>query len=940
MFATLLLTLPSAAAATPKPAPPPAISVLITEFMASNSATLSDEDGDSSDWLELHNPTGSTVDLTGWYLTDDVGVKTKWTFPAVSLPADGYLVVFASGKDKTTSELHTNFSLKASGEYLALVEPDGTTIAWQYSPEFPEQNTDVSYGLDATLQEVYFATPTPGAPNGGSLIADTVFSVDRGLYDAPFDVTITTLPPGANIMYTLDGSVPTTTHGIPYTGPVTISTTTVLRAIGWLPDSLPSNVDTQTYIFVEDVIQQPANIPGYPNPSYDVGSGSSTVVHDYEMDPDVVNDPAYSTDVRKGLRAIPTMSVAVDPALIFGPTGFYDSDDVEHACSIEILYPDGKDEQSNAGIEGHSHTRLKRSLRLNFRSIYGDPKLKSNLMEKAPLNGDTAVDDFDRLVLRAGNNRSWARNWNPDKTAYTLDEFYRGSQLALGDFGSRGAFVHLYINGLYWGLYNAIERPDDKWQDSYFDGDDDDWFAINHGGPLTGDAARWNHLTGALEGLDMSVPANYAQLEQYLDVEAFCDYLIMTWWTGTGDWPGNNWYGGNRNASSPLGVTPHRFYAWDGEWSWDAPWGFNNPGNRAHVHPDFRASKGPNGLDIVDLWHAARANDEFMMTFADRVHRAVAGHGPLSDDASRARWHLLNTVIEDAVVAESARWGDSLESLGFPLRTRDGDWQSQVDKIDGLMDGNADVFIAAVRAQGFYPTIDAPGFGQHGGVYFPGFELSMSDPSATGMIWYTLDGSDPRLEGGTVSPTALLYGVPFALPGDVTVNARAQKASGEWSALTSASFTFCAHPPVLYGSGVNPPGSIAFVDGCPQLGDTITFALDNPLGTQPPGTSVRMAWSIFPDPNFPAGTLLPGTGMAGPGALGELLLSTAPPILPLLKAPDWFASGTPVMFTLPIVNLVDLVGVFLFFQGVFIDFQGMGIVPVGFTEAYAVQIGA
>lgn len=140
--------------------------VRISEFMASNNSVLADEDGAYSDWIEIHNNEVAPVDLGGWYLSDDANNLTKWQFPSVSLAADGYLVVFASGKDRVAgAELHTNFKLQGSGEYLALVEPDGTTVAWEYAPQYVPQLADVSYGVDLAGNKHYFTNPTPGAAN-------------------------------------------------------------------------------------------------------------------------------------------------------------------------------------------------------------------------------------------------------------------------------------------------------------------------------------------------------------------------------------------------------------------------------------------------------------------------------------------------------------------------------------------------------------------------------------------------------------------------------------------------------------------------------------------------------------------------------------------------------------------------------------------------------
>lgn len=130
--------------------------VVISEILASNVSGITDEDGENSDWIELTNTSGTSVDLTGWFLTDDPAIPNRWAFPSVTLAPSQEIVIFASGKNRMLpgSEPHTDFKLSASGEYLALIRPDGITVESSFSPAYPRQYPDVSYGI--------------GSPGGGA----------------------------------------------------------------------------------------------------------------------------------------------------------------------------------------------------------------------------------------------------------------------------------------------------------------------------------------------------------------------------------------------------------------------------------------------------------------------------------------------------------------------------------------------------------------------------------------------------------------------------------------------------------------------------------------------------------------------------------------------------------------------------------------------------
>ena len=240
----------------------------INEFLAVNNRGLADGDGEATDWIEIYNPGAKAVSLGGWSLTDDAESPDKWPFPNLTLGPRKYLVVFASGKDRTAgNELHTNFKLNGDGEYLALVQLDASTVATEFTPEYPDQRENISYGAGAGGKLQFFDKPTPGRANSsgfGGFVADTKFEPNRGFFDAPFRVTITAATPGAEIRYTLDGSKPTAAKGKVYEGPIAIDTTTTLRAASFKSGLRASNVDTHTYLFAQHIIKQPAKPAGFP----------------------------------------------------------------------------------------------------------------------------------------------------------------------------------------------------------------------------------------------------------------------------------------------------------------------------------------------------------------------------------------------------------------------------------------------------------------------------------------------------------------------------------------------------------------------------------------------------------------------------------------------------------------------------------------------------
>jgi hypothetical protein len=231
-------------------APPP--DILISEFMASNRRTLRDEDGEASDWIEIRNLGSTAEGLSGWFLTDKAKKPTLWKFPpGVLLPPNDFMIVFASAKNRTGNPLHTNFKLNASGGYLALVRPDGRTVASEFAPKYPPQLQDISYGRNSDQPGIvgFSVEATPGAPNsaqGDGFASPVVFSRESGTFVDPFVIEMSA-PPGSVIRYTTTTNLPTLASPV-YAGPIRITATTVIRARVYAPGRLPGPPHTGHYI--------------------------------------------------------------------------------------------------------------------------------------------------------------------------------------------------------------------------------------------------------------------------------------------------------------------------------------------------------------------------------------------------------------------------------------------------------------------------------------------------------------------------------------------------------------------------------------------------------------------------------------------------------------------------------------------------------------------
>ncbi len=741
------------------------------------------------------------------------------------------------------------------------------------------------------------------------------FSLKHGFFFAPNVVTLSTISVGCQIRYTTDSSEPTETNGFDYISPIIISNTTCLRAATFSNSTIRSEVETKTYIFPVDVLTQtgdefPTNwgtvkkpwygtnkyreIYGWDFP-YEIGS---MFMGDYSINSNVVNNPLYSSTFTNDLLSIPSISIVAPTEDLFGPNGIYiDPNSSQHgdlwerAASAELIDPAGSESfQINCGLRiqgGYSRNTCfspKHSFRLLFKEEYGKTKLKQKLFQ------DSKIDSFDTLVLRSCFNFGWAGtiNGQESKAQYLRDPFIRNIQNDMGQVCGHSRHVHLYVNGMYWGLYILTERPDESFAASYFGGDKDSYDAMNagesedgsdNGKVINGDRIAWDEMFDIVHPDSWTGSSSqYAQIHEYLDVSRFVDYSILNHWAANYDWPRHNWRAVRKRGEG----NGYKFMAWDEEWTvtyLEPPWGIGDLGDLKNVI-NITKIKGSNTNNPGHLFWQLADNDEFKLLYADHVHRHCFNNGVLYIDPNNIswdtnypsrtplsqRWYDMAENIERAVIPESARWGDTWTTNPY-VYTKNVEWDAERDYVisDWLIHRTTN-YLQICRNEGFYPNIDAPSFSQYGGHFDSGFYLAITNENGSGTIYYTLDGSEPRTPySGTPSANAAEYSSPLIFTNSVYLKSRTLS-GGEWSALNESvffntnDFENLRITEIMY----NPPG-----------GSDYEFIELKNVGKNPfPLTSLKFNDGIYFD--FPYDTIL-GTG--------EFAV--------LVSQPDFFTSRYP-----------------------------------------------
>ena len=617
------------------------------------------------------------------------------------------------------------------------------------------------------------------------------YSIKRGFYTSPFQLELTSETPGSTIRYTLDGTKPSLINGLDYSTPLIISSNTMVRSYAVADGFEDSKIKTHSYIFPEQVIRQENKMLeeyGYDYSSEETGK----VFWTEEMDPEIVDAAEYKDEIIQGFKDIPSLAVVMPKNDLWSKDGIYwgdnltdRSDEFEKECSIEMIYPKGykgdslNSWQENCGIKiqgGGARLDLgtrqgKQSFTLSFRNIYGAGKLKNEFFADAPHGKESLCSRYDKIILRAGLNKGWACYWDREKTVYTRDQLGRDLQILMSGFGSHGTFVHLYLNGKYWGIYNPCERPDHNFLANHLGGESEDYFyakgkdddaSDDRVGEPGQSSARFYEATSK-DYSNMS----FEEMQNWVMVDQSIASCLVHGYANPGDSP-QYYYGNNNNPPGPVVWIP-----WDIEDSFDGGSRRTGPPSVSNML-DSRNS-GDNGFKA--FW----TNIDFRMRFNDLVYKHFYNGGVMTDENVTKAWDNLCNYIYRPIVCESARWGDEWG----PLMDRDNEWDAARLAVRDDLEGRGADFISKLQDEGYFSTLPAPVLSSAGTM------LTISRDGQKGVVYYTTDNSNPRLWDltGSVSDSATRIAgadTTIAINEVTTIKART-KDGDEWSPLTKVS---------------------------------------------------------------------------------------------------------------------------------------------------------
>lgn len=479
--------------------------LVINEICASNNNSIEDEFGDSADWIELYNASETSINLNGYFLSDDPAEPDKWTFPNITVPAESWLLIFASDRNVVETYLHTNFKLSASGENVILSNAEGVILD---EINFPALEEDQSLGRlqDGSTQLALFSIPSPGSSNndvaGSGFTASPSWGTAGHFFSVTKNIELSHPNPAAELFFTRDGSTPDITDER-YTAPIELDTTTALRVMAIAPGLLASPVISRTFFIAEQHTLPIISLMGDP-------------VNFWSWERGILVDGGPNAEEEWPYYGANYWSEEEYPI----NTEFFTAEK-----ELGIAF------QADTKVHGGrgARTNPMKPLRILVKKKYGSSTIEY------PFFADRERTTYKRLILR---NASGDYNNAHFRDAF-LARYFIKSGLNLDVLAHRPVIV--YINGVFYGLANLREKSDAYYLKHNFGVEIDEVDLLEEDTAVVeGNFDIFNTMYEYVMDNDLREEANFEQAAGYFDVENIAEGFIVQSALNNGDWLHNN----------------------------------------------------------------------------------------------------------------------------------------------------------------------------------------------------------------------------------------------------------------------------------------------------------------------------------------------------------------------------------------------------------------
>ena len=704
--------------------------------------------GISEDWIEIYNNNNFAVPTDNIFITGKTTTPFKKRLKGLTIPAKGFLLLIADN-DTLKGLDHVDMKLSANGEKVFLYKSVNGAPVQIANFEFPAMAADednVTFGVNTEggvtpppVALTKFLGGSPRAINAtGKRFLRSVNNVSRGIIASGGATTITLTPPaGATLRFTTDHSLPSRTNGNIYTTPITITSTTVLKTFAYTTNG-ETNVESFTYI-------------------YPVKGSELTF-------PNLVTQADYES----GLKQLPIVSISTNAGVV--------DTKVEKICSFEYINKFGENASTSviAGVEGYGNDSYlnsdQRNLRLSFKTIYGFSKLRYPIFKKDAVDNYNPADKFDKLELKIGQDGPNADGFGMVMTSQGL---VSKTMRELGNIDLHTQYTHVFVNGKYHGVYTLKEKYDEKFAAEYYGGEKEQYDVIESswsaGRINEGTLTNWNALK------NFALQNRFQDVKRYLNVNQFIDFMMNIMYFD------NEW---EYRAVADRNLTTPKFtfedhdtdgalvkISDDNQFTYDIKW----------TDPLLVVFNGPAGI-FGNLFRGN--NKEFKTLVRDRVYEAFQkNNGALTVGRIATKLNELKTIIRPVFNMELARFNKTFYNDNPYF---DEEFNANLAHLPTRYQYNLNKWLE----KGLTHTLLPVTFNQPSGTVTT--PVLATNPNNRGVVYYTLNGSDPMGNEGAINPLARLYTTRLALNTGVNKVVARVYFNTEFGPKTTATYTSAA----------------------------------------------------------------------------------------------------------------------------------------------------